>query len=123
MTERDLLNDLRMLASQQGGRLFRNNVAKGWVGRLISNHAGTVVLADARPLHAGLCIGSSDLIGWTADGRFLAVEAKTGRLRLTPEQAAFLDAVNSCGGIGILARTTADLAQKIAPPGGDQAGR
>lgn len=115
MTERDLLNDLRIAASTHGARLFRNNVAHGWVGRLISNHAGTVMLADARPLHAGLCVGSSDLIGWTATGTFLAVEAKTGRLRLTPEQQAFLSAVNAAGGIGVLARTTDDLLQKLAP--------
>lgn len=113
MTERDLLNDLRILASQRGGRLFRNNVARGWVGKLVSHQGGTVVLADARPLHAGLCIGSADLIGWTDTGRFLAVEAKTGRVPVTIAQADFLDAVARAGGVAVLARSTDDLVEKL----------
>lgn len=115
MTERDLLNDCMIAASQAGGRLFRNNVGTGWAGRLVSSRSGTVVLERARPLHAGLCTGSSDLIGWfpvvVSDEMvgmrvavFAAVEAKTGRVRVTPEQETFLANVTNAGGIGMLAR-------------------
>lgn len=109
MTEHDLLNAIRLAASRHGARLFRNNVAKGWVGRLVSHRGGTVVLADARPLHAGLCTGSSDLIGWDAVGRFLAVEGKMGRTRTTDDQAAFLAAVEAAGGVAVLARSVEDV--------------
>lgn len=108
--EHDLLNRIRLNASRQGARLFRNNVGQGWVGRLVHKAAGRVVLENARPLHAGLCTGSSDLIGWTpvvvtADmigqtlAVFTAVEAKTGRVQVTDDQRRFLAAVEKAGGI------------------------
>lgn len=109
MTEHDLLNAIRLAASRHGARLFRNNVAKGWVGRLVSHQGGTVVLADARPLHAGLSVGSPDLIGWTAAGTFFGVEAKMGRTRTTDDQAAFLAAVEAAGGVAVLARSVDDV--------------
>jgi hypothetical protein len=45
----------------------------------------------------GLATGASDLIGM-AGGRFLAIEVKTGKGRLTPEQVLFLKLVNKNGG-------------------------
>ncbi len=116
MTEHDLLNAIRLAASKHGARLFRNNVARGWVGRLVSHRGAMVTLADARPLHAGLCVGSSDLIGWDAVGRFLAVEAKTGRVPTTKEQAAFLGAVVDAGGVAVLARSVEDVIRALDRP-------
>jgi hypothetical protein len=57
-----------------GLRLFRNNTGMGWVGKLfrptrvmtIAVGPGDVLLREAFPLHAGLCEGSSDLIGWVS---------------------------------------------------------
>ena len=103
------------LARFQNVRLFRNNVGQGWVGQLISNKNGTVTLANARPLHAGLCDGSSDLIGWkTVEitpemvgqkiAVFTAVEIKTEKGRPTEAQNNFLSVVNRSGGIGFVAR-------------------
>jgi hypothetical protein len=74
-----------------------------------------VLIHDARPLHAGLCEGSSDLIGWTpvtitpdmvgtTIAVFTAVEVKTGRVRVTEAQTRFLDAVTAAGGIARVAR-------------------
>ncbi len=120
MSERDLLNAIRLALSPHGVRLFRNNVALGWVGTLVRRSKdGTVTLAYARPLHAGLTVGSSDLIGWspvvvqpshvgTTLAVFTAIEGKTGRLRETGEQVAFREAVVAAGGRAVVARTVAD---------------
>jgi hypothetical protein len=70
---------------------------------------GDIVLRHARPLHAGLCVGSSDLIGWTPViitpemvghqvAIFTAIEVKTGVLQATKEQFNFVIAVNKSGG-------------------------
>lgn len=95
-----------MLAlSELGAVLFRNATTQAWVGRTVYHRGRDVSLADASRISAGLCVGSSDLIGWTHDGRFLAVELKTGRVKVTPEQQRFTDAVNRAGGVGIIAYT------------------
>jgi len=50
----------------------------------------------------GLCVGSSDLIGWDLiGGRFVAIELKVPGKEPDEAQAAFLEAVNRAGGIGI----------------------
>lgn len=95
-----------MLAlSERGAVLFRNATTVAWVGRTIYQQGRDVSLANAARIEAGLCVGSSDLIGWTHDGRFLAVELKTKGVRITPEQQRFVDAVNRAGGVGIIAYT------------------
>jgi hypothetical protein len=54
--------------------------------------------------------GVSDVIGFHAtDGRFLAVEIKVGRDRLSPDQANFLHSVNRAGGLGIVVTHAKDL--------------
>lgn len=53
--------------------------------------------------------GVSDILGVLADGRLLAVECKTGRGKLSPEQQAFLDAVNARGGLGVCVRSVQEL--------------
>lgn len=105
--EKRLLNAALLAASQCGARLFRNNVGVGWVGRItkISSTGlyrlkpGDVVIHSGRPLHAGLGVGSSDLIGWNEHGLFVALEAKTPGVTLTTPQERFLAAVNAAGGI------------------------
>lgn len=106
-----------LLACSRGvTRLFRNNTAQAWVGRhvqfkrveTVTVQPGDVLIRDARPLHAGLCVGSSDLIGWTQrDGRavFTAIEVKAERGRVTEEQATFIAAVQAAGGIAGVARS------------------
>jgi hypothetical protein len=106
-----------LLACSRGAtRLFRNNTAQAWVGasrrfsraETVLVQPGDVLIRDARPLHAGLCVGSSDLIGWTQRGGqavFTAIEVKADRGRLTGEQASFIAAVQSAGGIAGVARS------------------
>lgn len=96
-------------------RMFRNNVGQGWQGQVVSREMGAVVIQNARPLNAGLCVGSSDLIGWktvtiTPDmvgqqvAVFVAAEVKTAAGRLTGEQQNFLNKVTDAGGIAVVVR-------------------
>jgi len=97
-------------------KTFRNNTGTGWVGTKCQSKPGTVVLKDARPLHAGLCEGSSDLIGWTEVtitpdmvGRklavFTALEVKTETGRVSEKQLNFIEVVAQAGGIAGIVRT------------------
>ena len=52
--------------------------------------------------------GISDIIG-CHNGRFLAIEIKTERGRVTPHQQRFIDRVNAAGGIGFVARSIEDV--------------
>lgn len=110
-----------MRASQLGARLFRNNVALGWVGKVRQLGGGTVVLENARPLHAGLQAGSADLIGWktvtiTPDmvgqrvALFYSVEVKKPGGRTRPEQVEWRNMVTRFGGIALVAFSEDDLA-------------
>lgn len=122
--EKQLLNDMQLAASQsRRSVLFRNNVGTGWVGRVVSQH-WTLTLADFRPLRAGLCPGSSDLIGWTEVvvtpemvGRtmavFTAIEAKTPDVKVTHRQQKFIDRVKQAGGIASVAREVSDINSAI----------
>jgi hypothetical protein len=103
-------------------RLFRNNTGTGWVGK--SRTKGSITyIENARPLKAGLCTGSSDLIGWTEKkvtpdmvGKniaiFTALEIKTPRGKPTKEQLNFIKQIKNSGGIAGVARNE-DEALKI----------
>lgn len=85
MTESTLIRHIMLTVPAYGCRLFRNN---------------TGILKDVRGKHVkfGLCVGSSDLIGWTKSGRFLAIEVKVKQRKPTAAQTRFMDAVNLAGG-------------------------
>ena len=101
-------------------RLFRNNVGKGWVGKLIKSTRESITLVGYRPLNSGLCVGSSDLIGWTTIeitpemvGRkvavFTALELKTKKLQATKEQLNFIEQIQIAGGIAGIVRKIEDV--------------
>lgn len=94
MKETNLVRGCLTYLRTRGIFAWRNNSGATKVG-------GRMVRFGAR--------GSPDIIGVLPDGRFLAVECKTGRRKLTPEQAAFLDRVAECGGVTVVARTIDDL--------------
>jgi hypothetical protein len=74
---------------------------------------------QARPgewVHFGKT-GSADIIGLLPGGRFLAVECKANNGRLSDKQQDFLDTVMSLGGIAIVARSHADLADSLKQRG------
>jgi hypothetical protein len=71
---------------------------------------GDVVVRNARPLHAGLCKGSHDLVGWRSleintemIGRKLAVfcslEVKTQTGKPSPDQIHWDQVVKNSGGL------------------------
>lgn len=111
MRESELIRRILLQASENGARLFRNNTGKGWVGEIIRQTPAEITLRNYRIFAAGLCVGGSDLVGWSPrvinDQRvalFTAIEAKTGRLKPTHEQESFLAAVERAGGIARVVR-------------------
>lgn len=54
--------------------------------------------------------GMSDIIGqMNGSGQFLAIEVKSSVGKIKPHQQDFLNEVNNGGGIGFVARSTADV--------------
>lgn len=114
--ETPLLHRLMLALTNIGARTFRNTVGTGWQGKTHwSIDRAVLTIENPRLLKAGLCTGSSDLIGWhsveiTPDmvGKrvavFTAIEGKTGRVPVTEEQVNFLNAVREAGGIAIVVR-------------------
>lgn len=112
VTETALVRSLLSHGTTLGARLFRNNVG------LLRDAQGTYV-------HYGLCIGSSDVIGWTPVvigpehvGRTLAVftafECKVGRNTTTVEQGDFIAAVKAQGGIAAVVRRLSDAEAAVS---------
>lgn len=112
MSETALLRELMTHWSASGMRLFRNQV-------------GSYQLPDGRWLSSGLCIGSSDLIGWAPVivtpemmGRtvaiFTAIETKVGKRDTTVQQAKFISRVREDGGLAVVARSSEDVAEALA---------
>lgn len=120
------LQKLIMLGVSKVGTttIFRNNVGMGWIGKSkrisqptnVKLMPGDILIQNGRPLHAGLCEGSSDLIGWTERtvtpemvGKkvaiFTAVEVKTDAGRVTAQQLNFISRVRQAGGIAGIARS------------------
>jgi hypothetical protein len=115
-----------LLAHGSGSvRLWRNNVGTGWAGQATKVTAGNrqaiaaglrpgdVVIRQGRPLHAGLCVGSSDLIGYRVVDRvaqFVALEVKSATGRPTAQQVQFIDHINAVGGLAGIARSVDDAA-------------
>ena len=113
--EKDIVNDILLRATARGHRLFRQNVGNGWVGKTRAGRApGRMTIDDARPLIAGLCVGSSDIVGWSATGTFVAFEVKTPGVYATPAQKAFIAAAQSCGCIAAVVYS-ADEAMALLP--------
>jgi hypothetical protein len=125
MNETNLTKTIMLAVSMLRGTVtFRNNTGMGWTGDSVRRPDGSVIIREARPLHAGLCKGSSDLIGWTERvitpdmvGKrvavFTAVEIKTARGRATVEQLNFIERVRQAGGIAGIARSPEDAQNLI----------
>lgn len=111
--ETKIQNLILIALSQAGCTVWRVETAGAWVGRQIHKDGSTVTLANARMFTTGLVKGGSDIIGISPDGRFLAVEVKTARGRVSPEQQRFIDAVNRAGGIAGVARSVGDAIELI----------
>ena len=119
--EINIMRLIQLAAPKLGVTLFRNNVGTGFVGKTIrifkpttmTLMPGDVVVRNARPLHSGLCKGSSDLIGFDNAGRFLAVEVKALTGKTSSEQENFLSVVNKNCGLGFIARSVEDFITQL----------
>jgi hypothetical protein len=119
-SEHQIQSEIMLHASNLRWVVFRNNVGVGWQGDATRLADGSILIRNPRPLHAGLCTGSSDLIGWrpilvgpehlgATIAQFCGIEVKTPKGRESKEQAHFRGVVNCAGGLVILARGPGDL--------------
>ncbi len=138
-SEHEVQQRILLACGNGAARLWRNNVGTGWAGpatrvtagnlRAVAQglRPGDVVIRGGRPLHAGLCQGSSDLIGYRSVlvgpehvGRqlavFAAVEVKSATGRATAEQRLFVEHVQIAGGCAGIARSVAEAQAIMEAP-------
>jgi len=117
-------------------RIMRNNVGTGWAGNRVIKitpnnrhdvwlNPGDVVVRNARPLRAGLAVGSGDGIGWSSVtitpemvGRTVAVftsaeTKKTTGGRVSTDQKQWFEQVRLAGGIAVIVRDPDDLERAV----------
>lgn len=101
--ETKIQREIQAAVSHGSARLFRNSVGFDKTNRV----------------HYGLCVGSSDLIGFktrtiTADdvgqrvAVFVALEVKTATGRVSPDQKRFIEFVTAAGGISGVVRSVSE---------------
>jgi ribosomal protein S19 len=131
--ESTILADIRQsLGMEPNVRMFRNNVSLAWAGRdatratspqVVRLNTGDVVIRNARPLHAGLAVGSADLIGiervtitpemvGQTIGRFVSLETKSAIGRASTEQKSWARMVAEFGGLSAVVRSV-DEARRV----------
>lgn len=99
--ESNIMKSIMIALSDNGCVVFRNNI-------------GSYKTEDGRFIRFGVGgNGGSDLIGWTRDGKFLAVETKSPTGKATAEQINFIEKVNSSGGVAGIARSVEDALRLI----------
>ena len=136
MIEQSILHRILLACGSGATRLFRVNVGVAWAGKgeprrvskpgMVLMQPGDVLLRGAQPIRMGLCVGSSDIIGWRSRvmqpedvgarvAIFTAIEVKAAKGRVTPEQQTFIDAVQAAGGIAGVARSEDDARKVLTP--------
>jgi|688.fasta_scaffold05261_20 hypothetical protein len=138
--EMPIVRDAWAQLSRGNVRLFRNNVGMAWQGQTRRVTAtdlaecramlrpGDLIIRAPRPLHAGLDVGSGDLIGWqrqvvTPDlvgstiARFVSLEGKRTRGgRIATAQRTWRDLVVRSGGIAGVFRSTEEARAILEGP-------
>jgi hypothetical protein len=121
MKETNIMKLLMLKCSSLGITIFRNNVGTMWTGSKTQRlKTGEILISDPRPFKAGLCVGSSDLIGWKTViitpemvgnkiAVFTAVEVKKPTGKTSHEQIIFMNNIQRAGGISGIATSTDDL--------------
>lgn len=134
MSEKNIQSTIMLAASVNGANVFRNNVANAVAGQAtrierdgpVMLHKGDWVVKQGRRTQFGLCVGSSDLIGWRAVtvtpnmvgrriARFLALEVKTSTGRATDDQKNFIEAVRKNGGLAGVVRSPDEAIALLNP--------
>ena len=106
-SERDTQTSILLELSRGPTRLLRINAGVAWQGSVLQHNRDLLVLAHPRAIRLA-APGVSDIIGWTEGGRFVAIEVKAPRGRVTDEQAAFIELVRRSGGLAGVARSVDD---------------
>jgi len=112
MGEHEIQQRIRLACGRGPVRLWRNNT-------------GALVDQQGRFVRFGLCKGSSDLIGLRSLvvspemvgqrlAQFVALEIKTARGVISPEQRAFLELVEQLGGLTAVCRSVEAAEQALA---------
>jgi hypothetical protein len=122
VSEQEIQQRIRLACGHGPVRLWRNN-------------SGALVDQQGRLVRFGLCKGSSDLIGLRSVvvspemvgqrlAQFVALEIKTARGVVSPEQRAFLELVEQLGGMAAVCRSVEAAEQALLPcPPGEQGNR
>lgn len=132
MSEHAIQNEIRLAISGKA-TIFRNNVGTGYVGdvyrpnsiQTVTVSPADVVIRNARILHAGLCEGSSDLIGWRSltitpemvgqtVAVFAALEVKSKTGRATAGQKNFCQRVIEAGGFAGIVKSPEEAKKTLA---------
>lgn len=92
-------------------RYLKIHRSVAWVQRM---NTGAVSMGNSRFMRFGFK-GCSDIIGQLHDGRFLAIECKAEKGRLTPEQRHFIDRVNRHGGLAGVVRSIDEADELLRP--------
>jgi len=112
--ETQIQRRIMLALSEAGCTVFRNETSGAWLGKIIHKAGNQVTIANAHMMVFGLAVGSSDIIGISQNGKFLAVEVKTATGRASKEQLAFIEAVRAAGGIAGIARNEQDALALIS---------
>ena len=103
MTEAAIMRQIQLAMTKLGHRVFRNSV-------------GVATTDTGYVIRFGLAVGSSDLIGWTSDGKFLAIEVKRPGKKTTQAQRDFIEAVRKAGGIAMVACSAEEAVAGLSRP-------
>lgn len=135
MNEHSIQQRILLACGRGLTRLFRNNTGVAWAGKgepvrvskptPVTLNPGDVLIRAAQPIKYGLCVGSSDIIGWKSRvmqpqdvgvryAIFAAIEVKAARGRASDDQNNFIAQVQAAGGIAGIARSEAEAEQLLA---------
>lgn len=133
MKETNVTKLIMIAAGKNNTRLFRNNTGQAWQGTrkkfVTEGGVRKLIITDPRPLDAGLCEGSSDLIGWTEVeitpemvgqkvAVFTAIEVKKSTTsEVSEKQLNFLTVIRKMGGIAGLATSPAEALRLLRAKG------
>ena len=105
------------LACAPYARLFRANTGLAWTGDARKQADGSILIREPRPFKSGV-VGMADLTGWrVVDGRYVALEVKSGSGRASKEQRAFIAAVLDGGGIAGVVWSVDEALALVRPEG------
>lgn len=91
---------LDWLAASGTGFYWKNTSGGFYDGKRIRKHTSPFAIN-----------GTSDILGVTNSGRFVALEVKNERGRPSPEQIVFIKRVQSCGALAAIVRSVDQTAQ------------